>query len=226
MDTERKANTRLHLIKSARELVAEGGFATATLDAAAERATVPMDIAQRYFADNVALAVDVFRYATQHEVDMVFKASEADGDNDTVTERLERAVYTYTRRALRAPRMAYSLIAEPVDPAVEVERLKYRLAYAEIFEDLIQEGIRTGEFVHQSPSVSAAALVGLLAESLIGPLFPIQGDAPDITTSLNARVAMPVDQQIELTGLLCAISLRALGAQAKDLLVSPCHNDI
>jgi len=225
MDTDRKANTYQRLIKSARELVAEGGFTAAKLEAAAERALVEFDLAQRYFTDNLSLAVEVFRYATQHEVNMVFQASEADGDNDTVTDRLERAVYTYTRRALRAPRMAYSLIAEPVDPAVEVERLKYRLAYAEIFEDIIQDGIRTGEFTHQNPSVSAAALVGLLAEALIGPLFPVQGDNPDITASLDARKAMPVDQQIELTGLLCAISLRAIGAIPKDLSEPSSNND-
>ena len=99
------------------------------------------------------------------------------------------------------------------------------MAYAEIFEDLIRDGIRTGEFTHQNPSVSAAALVGLLAEALIGPLFPVQGDNPDITASLDARKAMPVDQQIELTGLLCAISLRAIGAIPKDLPEPSSNND-
>ncbi|WP_320820833.1 TetR/AcrR family transcriptional regulator [Thalassolituus sp.] len=225
MDTDHKANTYQRLIKGARELVAEGGFAAATLEASAERALVEFDLAQRYFADNASLSVEVFRYATQHEVTMVFHASKADGENDKAAERLERAVYTYTRRALRAPRMAYALIAEPVGPSVEVERLKYRLAYAEIFEDLIQGGIRTGEFAHQNPSVSAAALVGLLAESLIGPLFPVQGDNPDISASLDARKTMPADQQIELTGLLCAISLRAIGAIPKDLPAPISDND-
>ena len=46
MDTDRKANTYQRLIKSARELVAEGGFTAAKLEAAAERALVEFDLAQ------------------------------------------------------------------------------------------------------------------------------------------------------------------------------------
>ena len=36
-------------------------------------------------------------------------------------------------RALAEPVRAYALIAEPVDPAVEAERLTFRRAYADLF---------------------------------------------------------------------------------------------
>ena len=43
-------------------------------------------------------------------------------------ERLEHVLATFARRALRNPRLAWALIAEPVDPLVDAERLAYRCA--------------------------------------------------------------------------------------------------
>jgi hypothetical protein len=76
---------------------------------------------------------------------------------------LKAAVETFAQRALLGRTLAYALIAEPVDPRVEQERLRYRFAYAEIFEDVIALGIQRGEFVEQNCQITAAALVGLLA---------------------------------------------------------------
>ena len=53
---------------------------------------------------------------------------------------------------------------------VQVERLKYREAYADIFEALINEGISKNEFCRQDARVSAAAMVGTLAETLLGSI--------------------------------------------------------
>ena len=44
------------------------------------------------------------------------------------------------RRALAEPVRAYALIAEPVDPAVEAERLTFRRAYADLFERALRDG--------------------------------------------------------------------------------------
>ena len=38
-------------------------------------------------------------------------------------ERIAAGVETFARRALRGRRLAWALLAEPVDPAVEAERL-------------------------------------------------------------------------------------------------------
>jgi hypothetical protein len=66
--------------------------------------------------------------------------------------------------------LAYALIAEPVDAMVQHERLKYRQAYAEIFEALIQEAVNSNEFCQQNAEVSSAALVGTLSETLLGSI--------------------------------------------------------
>jgi hypothetical protein len=63
--------------------------------------------------------------------------------------------------------------------------LRYRFAYAEIFEDVIALGIQRGEFVAQNCQITAAALAGMLAESLVGPLKQ-KNDHDDLIHSLTA----------------------------------------
>ena len=67
-------------------------------------------------------------------------------------------------RALAEPVRAYALIAEPVDPAVEAERLTFRRAYADLFARAL------ADLPHPQPDLAAAAIVGALAEALVGPL--------------------------------------------------------
>jgi len=198
----KKAHTRQRLLKAARDLVAEGGFAAATAAAVAKRSEVAAGSIYRHFPNKAELVAEVFRYATEHEVEMVYQATQTDS---SCAERLQAGLTVFAQRALQGPRLAYALIAEPVDPRVEEERLKYRLAYAEIFEDLIREGMTAGEFVDQQPALSAAALVGMLSESLIGPLF-IQREQTAINNSDQPDHELLISQ-------LNALCLRAVGCQ-------------
>jgi len=196
----KKAHTRQRLLKAARDLVAEGGFAAATAAAVAQRSEVAAGSIYRHFPNKAELVAEVFRYATEHEVGMVYQATQTDS---SCAERLLAGLTVFARRALEGPRLAYALIAEPVDPRVEQERLKYRLAYAEIFEDLIRDGMAAGEFAQQQPALTAAALVGMLAESLIGPLF-LRRD--------KASALQPIDDPQQLISELNALCLRTVGA--------------
>ena len=56
-------------------------------------------------------------------------------------ERIAAAVETFARRALQGRRLAWALLAEPVDPAVEAERLQFRRAYADAFAATIADGV-------------------------------------------------------------------------------------
>ena len=82
------------------------------------------------------------------------------------------AVETFARRALRGRRLAWALIAEPVDPAVEAERLVFRRAYRDAFAEVVADGVAAGELPDQDPATSAAALVGAIGEALVGPVSP------------------------------------------------------
>ncbi|MFH6690008.1 hypothetical protein QVL82_14425, partial [Cellulosimicrobium funkei] len=85
----------------------------------------------------------------------------------------KRLVDTGARRALRGPTLAWALLLEPVDPAVDAARLEYRRAYATTFADVVRDGVAAGEIPDQDVAVVATALVGAIGESLTGPLSPL-----------------------------------------------------
>ena len=165
----RKADTRQKLLKAARRLVQGGGFAAASAASVAQESGVAAGTIYRHFPNKSELVAEVFRYATEREVAAVAEATEQETD---AAAKLRAAIETFATRALQGRQLAYALIAEPVDPRVEQERLRYRYAYAEVFEDVIRLGIEQQIFVEQDSHISAAAVVGLLAESLVGPLSP------------------------------------------------------
>ncbi|MCG8392919.1 MAG: TetR/AcrR family transcriptional regulator [Pseudomonadales bacterium] len=163
----RKAAQRDHLLRSAEQLVREGGFANLTMQTLASRAQVGVGTLYRYFDNKPVLAAEVFRVATQREVAAVARAMEHPG---SFAERLGHVLQIFVRRAQAAPTLAWSLIAEPVDPAVDAERLVYRQRYAELYQHLLSDGVAQGALPLQDTAVSAAALVGAIAEALVGPL--------------------------------------------------------
>jgi AcrR family transcriptional regulator len=163
----RKDEVRASILEAARGLVGQGGFRAAQMSAVAARAGIATGTIYRYFPTQSELFAELFRGSSQREVDAMQAAAAAPG---RCAERLAGAVAVFIARALRNRRLAYALIAEPVDPQVEAERLEYRRAYARVLETLLEEGIAGGEFAPQDAHVSAAALVGLLGETLLGPL--------------------------------------------------------
>lgn len=187
---ERLDATRTRLVDAAHDLVAAHGYAGCSIAAVAERAEVATGTVYRHFPDKGTLFAEVFRTATQREVDAVATAAAVPGP---VAERATRAVETFARRALAGPRLAYALIAEPVDPRVEAERLVYRRAWRTLFAALVADGVASGELPPQEPETTAAALVGAMAEALVGPLA--DGSAPP-----------------HVVPQLTAFALRALGA--------------
>ncbi|MDC0662250.1 TetR/AcrR family transcriptional regulator [Marinobacter sp. SS21] len=168
---QRKALARQRILDCAQLRVTEGGFRNAQISQVASQAEVATGTIYRHFESKEELFAEVFRAATEREVGRVAKDLAGDGD---AVERLAQALRHFARRALRAPTMAWALIAEPVDPRVEAERLRYRRAYAELFEAAIREGVREGSLPAQEARHSSTCLVGAIAESLVGPLSPAQ----------------------------------------------------
>jgi hypothetical protein len=84
-------------------------------------------------------------------------------------DRIAAAVETFARRALRGRRLAWALLAEPVDPAVESERLVFRQAYASLFSASLREGVFDGSLPAQDPNLVAVALTGAIGEVLTQP---------------------------------------------------------
>ena len=160
--------TRERIVSVAMERVAHGGFAAAGIHQVAGAAQVAVGTVYRHFSSKGELFAEVFRQASQRELDVVVDVSRADGR--TAPERVGAAVEIFSRRALAGRVLAYALIAEPVDPAVEAERLRLRTGYRDAFASVLEDGVRDGELRPHDSRTVAAALVGALAESLVGPL--------------------------------------------------------
>ena len=164
----RKAATRERIAAAALAQVAEGGYASAGVHAVAARAGVAVGTVYRHFPSKAELFAEVFRRVSQRELDVVTEVTAADGRG--VHERCAAGVEAFCRRALAGPVLAYSQIAEPVDPAVESERLRLRRGYRDVFAGALEDGVASGELRPHDSQTVAAALVGALGEALVGPL--------------------------------------------------------
>ncbi|MEA2199323.1 MAG: hypothetical protein QOJ25_3374 [Solirubrobacteraceae bacterium] len=169
--------TRERLLAAAQELIEEGGYGAASVAAIAERAGVAAGTLYRHFESKQELFVEVFRSVCARE-ERAMKTASAEMAADTAAERLEGVLGTFAERALRNPRLAWALIAEPVDPLVDAERLAYRERYAEVIADALRTGIDAGQLPEQNIELTAAALVGGCGEALVGPLSPVAGARP------------------------------------------------
>ncbi|MFL5868052.1 MAG: TetR/AcrR family transcriptional regulator [Thermoleophilaceae bacterium] len=168
----RKAATRERIVAAALDQVAAGGYASASVQAVAGRAGLAVGTLYRHFPSKAELFAEVFRRASQRELDVLIEVSSGDG---STAERVARAAEAFSRRALAGPVLAYALLAEPVDPAVESERLRLRRGYRDAFARVLEEGVAAGELRPHAVQTLGAVLVGGLGEALVGPLSAHDG---------------------------------------------------
>ena len=194
----RKAATREAIIAAAVDQLAAGGYASASIQAVARRAGVATGTLYRHFESKSALFAEAFRRAARRELD-AFASATADDGRDT-TERIGAAVEAFARRALAEPTRAYALLAEPVDPAVEAERLEFRRGYRDVLAEIMQQGIDRDELMPHDTQTFSAALIGATAEALIGPLStqPRPADDEALVASLVSFCAGALPRQESL----------------------------
>ncbi len=186
--------TRERLLSAAQDLIEEGGYAAASVVAIAERAGVAAGTLYRHFDSKEDLFVEVFRAVCSRE-ERAMRAASNDLASAGAVARLEEVLATFADRALRNPRLAWALIAEPVDPLVDAERLAYRERYAAVIAEALRAGITAGELPEQNVELTAAALVGGCGEALVGPLSPVAGTRPrteEIVVALRVFVRRAV----------------------------------
>src|SRR3954453_2123982 len=70
----RRAETRRRITTAARELIGDGGYVAAQVAAVADRAGVAVGTVYRHFPSKSDLFAEVFREASQHEVDAMSEA--------------------------------------------------------------------------------------------------------------------------------------------------------
>jgi AcrR family transcriptional regulator len=173
---EARLASNREILRATRDTVAERGFREAEIATIAAAAGVATGTIYRYFPSKADLFAEVVSTSSRQEVEVVAQIATSGGP---AVQRLVEAVCVFARRALRGRKLAYALVAEPVEPEVDAARLAYRRALARVFEGILADGINAGEFPPQDVEASAACLVGALIEGLVGPLAPVPGAADD-----------------------------------------------
>lgn len=196
---ETPTTTRERLLAAALEITREGGYGAASVAAIAERTGVAAGTLYRHFPSKGELFAELFRIVCSGEVEAMRAADP--GSQTPAVDRAEEVIATFAGRALAARRLAWALLAEPVDPLVDAERLAYRRAYRELLAELVRAAIDAGEIPEQDADLSAAAIVGGVGEALVGPTSPVG------------------DQDVDAQEILRALRIfvrRALGAARSD----------
>jgi AcrR family transcriptional regulator len=198
------------ILASARALASEGGIAAVQIAPVAERAGIAAGTVYRYFPSKTDLVSELVTALARSEIAALSKAADA---APGPLSALAAAIATFGARALADRRLAFALIAEPVDREVDDTRVAYRKALAAAFEERIRTALAGGHLPNQEPAAAAPALVGALIEGLVGPLAPRHGQDP---AKMRAAV-----QTLTLFGLraLGVVDARARGLVVQTLIV-------
>ena len=165
----RRTRIRQSILDECTRLISFGGFQAVSMSEIAANAGIATGSIYRHFPSKSDLCTEVFRVQTG--IEAVVMQAAVDKQED-VTKKIIDGVGIFSRRALKAPTLAWTLMAEALDPKLEAERLYLRKTYVEIFENIIMEGMERGVFIKQDAAISASALTGAMAQTLIISLSP------------------------------------------------------
>ncbi|WP_028923213.1 TetR/AcrR family transcriptional regulator [Pseudonocardia acaciae] len=179
-------STRDRLLRAAAELIEDSGYAHASVGAVAERAGLAAGALYRHFPSKAELFATVFRAEAERELAAMVAAA---GRSSDFPDRLDAVISTYATGALGNRRLAWALVYEPVDALVDAERLTYRRRYRDGMAELLREGVRAWAIPEQDVDLAAAAVVGAIAEALVGPLSPVAGATPPDAQIIDAIIA-------------------------------------
>jgi len=163
----RLAEARERIVSAALAQVADGGYASASVQAVAARAGVATGSVYRHFPSKAELFAEVFRRQANQELGVLEEMAARD---TPALDRLAAATEALARRALASPTLAYAQIAEPVEQQVEAERLVLRRGYRDAFAGILRDGIERGELEPHDTQTYGAAILGAISEALVGPL--------------------------------------------------------
>jgi AcrR family transcriptional regulator len=190
------------IIAAARDAASEGGMAAVQIVPVAQRAGIAAGTVYRYFPAKTDLVAALLAQLSAREIGALRRAAEA---APGPLSALAASIMTFAARALRHRQLAFAAIAEPVDAELDAARLEFRQSLAGEFAQRISAAVSRALLPEQDSALSAAALLGLLVEGLIGPL------APDAAGRERAVIQS-----------LALIALRGLGvadARARGLVV-------
>src|SRR2546427_3016298 len=197
------------ILAAACEAAAEGGMAAVQIAPVAARAGIATGTVYRYFPSKTELVAALVAALCEREVAALEGAAKA---APGPLSALAAAISTFAARALERRRLAFALMAEPVEPEIDGARASYRQALIGEFEKLIRKALDAGRLPDQDAALAAPALLGALVEGLIGspappaPVAPAHGGARGPMVTL---ICLPAPAAIRSPG-------RGLGSPTGD----------
>jgi AcrR family transcriptional regulator len=183
----RLAARRDAIVAAARSAASEGGMAAVQIVPVAQRADIAAGTVYRYFPAKTDLVAALLAEISEREISALRHA--ADGAPGPLSA-LAASIMTFAARALRHRRLAFAAIAEPVDAELDAARLAFRKSLAAEFAQRIAAAVKGTLLPEQDAALSAAALLGLLVEGLIGPLAPDAAGSERVIAQSLALIAL------------------------------------
>ena len=193
------------IIEAARSIATESGLAAVQIAPVAERAGIAAGTVYRYCPAKADLVAALVAAVSEREIAALRRAADA---APGPLSALAAAILTFAARAVRHRRLAWSLLAEPVDVAVDAVRLVYRKALVAELEMRIGAAVRGGHLPEQNVALVAPAVVGAVLEGLIGPSAYAGGE-----DAAGERAS------VQMFALLALRALGLVDARARGLVV-------
>jgi AcrR family transcriptional regulator len=201
-ETARLAARYEAIIAAAQAVASESGLAALQIIPVAERAGIAAGTVYRYFPSKDDLVAALVTTTAEREIAAIRGAAAA---APGVLSALAAAIMTFAAGTLRTRRLAWAMLA--VESGTDGGRFAFRRNIGDEFESLIRAAIAAGHLPDQPPAAMAAAVIGAIVESLVGPLA--------------ANSARP-DTEYATVQTLALFALRALGvadAHARGLVL-------
>jgi AcrR family transcriptional regulator len=178
----RLAEREQTILDAARSIAGEGGMGAVQIAAVAQRADIAAGTVYRYFPSKNDLVADVIAATAERELAAIRAAADA---APGPLSALAACMATFAARALQERRLAWAVMAEPVDADIDALRLDFRRALAAELEKRISTAVAGGHLPDQDPRVAAPAVIGALLEGLVGPLAPSAGSAREAVQTIT-----------------------------------------
>ncbi len=202
---KRLAARRSAILAAAREAAIEGGMSAVQIAPVATRANVAAGTVYRYFPSKADLISELIADVSRDELAAIRRAADAAPGPSSA---LAAAVTTVAVHIVSHRKLAWGIIAEPVDVDVSASRLACRREIAGEIESRIAAAVRAGHLPAQDTVLAATALIGALHESLVGPLAPTNLDDP-----------VKLRDAVQTATLLALRAVGVMDARARGLVV-------
>ena len=156
---KRLAARRSAILAAARDAAADGGMAAVQIAPVAVRANVAAGTVYRYFPSKAELISELIAEVSRDELAAIRRAADAAPGPSSA---LAAAVTTVAVHVLSQRKLAWGILAEPVDVDVTASRLASRREIAGEIATRIDAAVRAGHLPAQDTALAATALLGAL----------------------------------------------------------------